>query len=127
MAGGPWFVDWFVYPAAMAILKLLPYATKTVGHLLWWGMTRFQRPPYRTELIVQARGRHAGQMTHFEAAVSHRDAYELTAIPVAAAILQYLEGLGRRPGLWLMGHLADPRRLLTDMKRMGVKVRTKMD
>jgi len=43
---------------------------------------------------------------------------------VTAAILQYLEGMGRRPGLWMMGHLADPRRLVTDMKRMGVKVRT---
>jgi saccharopine dehydrogenase (NAD+, L-lysine-forming) len=126
MAGGHWFVDWFVYPAAMAILKIAPHATRTVGRLLWWGMTRFQKPPFRTELIVQASGLHAGQLTHFEAAVAHRDAYELTAIPVAAAILQYLEG-SRRPGLWMMGHFADPRRLLTDMKRMGVKMRTKVE
>jgi saccharopine dehydrogenase (NAD+, L-lysine-forming) len=127
MAGGHWFVDWCVYPTAMAILKVLPRATRTVGRLLWWGMTRFQKPPFRTELIVKASGLHAGHPTRFEAAVAHRDAYELTAIPVVAAILQYLEGLARRPGLHMMGHLADPRRLLTDMKRMGVKVKTTVE
>lgn len=124
MAGGHWFTDWVVYPVAMALLNLLPHATRTVGRLLWWGMTRFQKPPFRTELMVRAHGQHAGHPTRFEAVVSHRDAYELTAIPVTAAILQYLEGLGRRPGLHMMGHLADPRRLFTDMKRMGVKVKT---
>jgi saccharopine dehydrogenase-like NADP-dependent oxidoreductase len=127
MAGGHWFADWVVYPFAMALLRVLPHATRTVGRLLWWGMTRFQKPPFRTELIVKASGMHAGHPTRFEAAVSHRDAYELTAIPVVAAILQYLEGLGRRPGLHMMGHLADPRRLFTDMKRMGVKVKTTVE
>lgn len=124
MAGTHWFSDAVIFPLAFVLLKIVPKATRTIGRLLWWGMTRFQKPPYRTELIVQATGTHAGQKTQFEAAVAHRDAYELTAIPVAAAILQYLEGLGRRPGLHMMGHLADPRRLFTDMKRMGVKVRT---
>lgn len=127
MAGGHWFVDWGVYPTAMAILTVLPKAKRTAGRLLWWGMTRFQKPPFRTELVVKAHGIHAGQPTGFEAAVAHRDAYELTAIPVAAAILQYLEGFGRRPGLWMMGHLVEPRRLITDMKRMGVKVRTAIE
>ena len=127
MAGAHWFVDWLVFPLAMAILAVAPRATRTVGRLLWWGMTRFQKPPYRTELVVQASGLHAGQPTRFEASLAHRDAYELTAIPVVAAILQYLEGLARRPGLHMMGHLADPRRLFTDMKRMGVKVKTTVD
>jgi saccharopine dehydrogenase (NAD+, L-lysine-forming) len=124
IAGTHWFADWFVMPAGFVMLKIFPAAVKTVGRFIWWGMTRFQKAPYRTELIVQASGVHAGQPTSFEAAVSHRDAYELTAIPVVAALLQYLEGMGRKPGLWMMGHLVDPRRLLTDMKRMGVKVRT---
>lgn len=87
-------------------------------------MRRFQKAPYRTDLIVQASGLHAGQPTQFEAAVAHRDAYELTAIAVVAALLQYLDGSAVKPGLHLMGHFAEPRRLVTDMKRMGVKVRT---
>jgi saccharopine dehydrogenase (NAD+, L-lysine-forming) len=127
MAGAHWFVDWLVFPLAMAIMAIAPRANRTVGRLIWWGMTRFQKPPYRTELMIKATGLHAGHPTQFEASVAHRDAYELTAIPVAAAILQYLEGLARRPGLHMMGHLADPRRLFIDMKRMGIKIKTRRD
>ncbi len=124
MAGGHWFTDWIVYPSAIVALKLLPAAHRPIGRYLWWGMRRFQTAPYRTELVVKASGLHAGQQTRFEAAVAHRDAYDLTAMAVVAALLQYLEGMARKPGLWLMGYITDPRRLLTDMKRMGVKVRT---
>ena len=58
------------------------------------------------------------------ASISHADGYELTAIPVAAALLQYLDGSARKPGLWMMGLLAEPLRLFQDMERMGVKVET---
>jgi len=125
ISGTHWFADWVVMPLAFALLKMLPGAKKTVGRLMWWGMIRFQHPPFRTELIVQAGGVHAGQPTRFTAALSHRDAYEFTAIPVTAALLQYLEA--PKPGLWMMGHFAEPDRLITDMKRMGVKVRTATD
>jgi saccharopine dehydrogenase-like NADP-dependent oxidoreductase len=118
-----WFTDMVVFPIAIVMLKLAPHATRTVGRLIWWGMMKFRKLPFRTELIVQASGMHAGQPTRFEAAVSHSDAYELTAIPVVAALLQYLDGSARKPGLWMMGHLAEPSRLMTDMKRMGVKLR----
>jgi len=124
MAGGHWFTDWIVFPTAIAALKLLPAAHRAIGRYLWWGMRRFQKAPYRTELIVKASGIHAGQQTRFEAAVAHRDAYDLAAMAVVAALLQYLEGMAKKPGLWMMGYATDPRRLLTDMKRMGVKVRT---
>jgi len=119
-----WVNDMIVAPLAIVMLKIVPNATRTIGKLLWWGMMKFRKPPYRTELIVQAAGQHARQPTAFEAAVSHCDAYELTAIPVVAALLQYLDGSARRPGLHIMGHFAEPERLMTDMKRMGVKFRT---
>jgi saccharopine dehydrogenase-like NADP-dependent oxidoreductase len=118
-----WFTDMVVMPVAFVMLKVMPYAKRTIGRFVWWGMMKFRKPPFRTELIVQASGIHAGQPTRFEAAVSHSDAYELTAIPVVAALLQYLDGSARKPGLWMMGHLAEPTRLMTDMKRMGVKLR----
>ena len=118
-----WFNDMVVVPLVLVMLKLKPSAVRTTGRLLWWGMMKFRKPPYRTELIVQASGQHAGQPTRFEAAVSHSDAYELTAIPVVAALMQYLDGSARKPGLWMMGHLAEPSRLMNDMKRMGVKLR----
>jgi saccharopine dehydrogenase (NAD+, L-lysine-forming) len=119
-----WVTDLIVAPVVIVMLKVVPSATHTIGKFLWWGMMKFRKPPFRTELIVQASGTHAGQPTAFEAAVSHRDAYELTAIPVAAALLQYLDGSARRPGLHMMGHFAESQRLMLDMKRMGVKLRT---
>jgi saccharopine dehydrogenase-like NADP-dependent oxidoreductase len=119
-----WVNDWIVAPLVILMLKTVPFAKRTIGRFLWWGMIKFRKAPYRTELVVKASGIHAGQPTNFEAAVSHSDPYELTAIPVVAALLQYLDGSARKPGLWLMGHLVEPRRLMTDMKRMGAKLRT---
>jgi saccharopine dehydrogenase (NAD+, L-lysine-forming) len=122
-----WANEWIVAPLVIAMLKTVPFAKRTIGRFLWWGMIKFRKPPYRTEVMVQAAGMHAGQQTRFAAAVSHRDAYELTAIAVAAALLQYLDGSTKKPGLWLMGQLAEPVRLFTDMKRMGVKLRMTTD
>jgi saccharopine dehydrogenase (NAD+, L-lysine-forming) len=123
MSGMHWFVDMVITPLVFVLLKAFPKATRTLGRLIWWSWMKFRKPPFRTELLVQASGTHAGQPTAFDAAVSHSDAYELTAIPVVAALLQYLDGSARKPGLWMMGHLAEPTRLMTDMKRMGVKLR----
>jgi saccharopine dehydrogenase (NAD+, L-lysine-forming) len=60
--------------------------------------------------------------SHLEASVEHEDGYELTAIPVVAFLKQYHNI--RRPGLHMMGHLADPDCLFQDMERMGVRVTT---
>jgi saccharopine dehydrogenase (NAD+, L-lysine-forming) len=38
-------------------------------------------------------------------------------------MLQYLDGSIAKPGLWIMGHVVNPPRLMEDMKRMGVEVR----
>ena len=54
--------------------------------------------------------------------VRHSDGYALTAIPVVAYLLQYLDGSARRPGLHMMGHVLDPQRLLRDMQRMGATI-----
>ncbi|MEM5775879.1 MAG: hypothetical protein AAGU05_12830, partial [Anaerolineaceae bacterium] len=63
-----------------------------------------------------------GQPARVAAALSHRDGSELTAVPVAACLLPWLDGPARKPGLWMMGHLAEPLRLFADMRRMGVEV-----
>jgi saccharopine dehydrogenase-like NADP-dependent oxidoreductase len=120
-----WFVDWVLYPLAMAGLRIAPQrATRPMGRLVWWGMQTFPKPPVQVVLKVQARGVRDGKPALFEASVSHPDGYELTAIPVVAALSQYLDGSVRRPGLWMMGHLAEPVRLFADMQRMGVQVTT---
>jgi saccharopine dehydrogenase (NAD+, L-lysine-forming) len=50
----------------------------------------------------------------------------LTAIPVVAALLQVLDGTARRPGMWMMGHLMDPVRLMADMAAMGAAVSSEL-
>jgi predicted dinucleotide-binding enzyme len=116
-----WMVDWVIYPLAWMWLKLAPRAVGPIGRLLWWGMSTFHKPPQRIELQVHASGQIDNQPVEVRASISHTDGYELTAIPVAAALLQYLDGSARKPGLWMMGHLAEPLRLFQDMQRMGAK------
>ena len=117
-----WVTDWFIMPVVWFSLKIFPNSVRSLGKLLWWAMGSFNKAPYRIELQVQASGVRNGLQKKFTAITSHTDGYELTAIPVVAALLQYLDGSSRKPGLWMMGHFAEPVRLLDDMKRMGVVV-----
>ena len=57
-----------------------------------------------------------------QARIAHPDGYELTAIPVVAYLLQYLDGTARREGVHMMGHIAEPVRLFKDMGRMGAEI-----
>lgn len=89
------------------------------------GMGTFHKPPYRVELQVQAAGLKDGRPATVRSSVAHPDGYELTAIPVVATLLQHLDGVARKTGLWMMGHVVDPRRLIGDMEKMGVACATR--
>ena len=124
MSESHWMTDWVIMPLTWIWLKLRPNALRPIGKFLWWGMGTFHKPPYRVELQVQAAGLKGGQPARVIASVAHPDGYELTAIPVVAALLQYLDGSARKPGVWMMGHLVDPTRLMRDMEAMGACCRT---
>jgi saccharopine dehydrogenase (NAD+, L-lysine-forming) len=120
-----WLLDWVIYMVVMLGLKIAPKrSVRPLGKLLWWGMMNLPKPPYRVELQVQASGLKNGKQAQVRASITHPDGYELTAIPVVALLLQYLDGSACRPGLWMMGHLAEPLRLMKDMQMMGVLVQT---
>lgn len=119
-----WMTDYVIMPLAWAWLKIMPGAVRPIGKFLWWGMGAFHKPPYRVELQVQASGLKNGRPAKVLASVAHPDGYELTAIPVAASLLQYLDGSARKPGLWMMGQLVDPVRLMKDMEMFGVRTAT---
>jgi saccharopine dehydrogenase (NAD+, L-lysine-forming) len=121
-----WMTDWVVYPLAWMWLKVAPRSLRPIGRLLWWSMNTFHRPPNRVEIQVQASGLLQDRKVELRASVSHPDGYELTASPVVAALLQYLDGSARKPGLWMMGHLAEPVRLMEDMKKLGAQVTTEV-
>ena len=68
------------------------------------------------------RGTKDGRQAACDLLLYHDDGYAFTAIPVAATMLQYLDGAIRRPGLSLQAHIVDPERLLEDMERLGIQV-----
>jgi saccharopine dehydrogenase-like NADP-dependent oxidoreductase len=120
-----WLVDYVINMVVMAGLKLFPKrGLRPLGKLMWWAMFNLPKPPYRVELTVDAKGLKNGQQVRVRASIAHPDGYELTAIPVVAYLLQYLDGSAKRPGLWMMGHLAEPVRLMKDMQKMGATVMT---
>jgi len=121
-----WILDWVVMPITWGWLKVAPKAVRPIGKFLWWGMGSFHKPPYRVELQVQAAGLKDGRPVTVRSSVAHPDGYELTAIPVVATLLQYLDGFDRKPGLWMMGHVIDPLRLIKDMEKMGVVCATEI-
>jgi Saccharopine dehydrogenase NADP binding domain len=123
IAGFNWFVDWFLSPLILLAVLIAPKATtRPMAKLLFWGAKHFTRPPYGTQLVVDAVGRREREPSKERLVLSHEDAYVFTAIPVVAFLKQYLEGTVRKPGVWMMGQLADPMRLVEDMERIGITV-----
>jgi len=119
-----WMTDFVIMPITWLWLRIFPNAIRPIGKLLWWGMGTFHNPPYRVELQVQASGIKDGQPAKFQSSIAHHDGYELTAIPVVATLLQYLDGSAGKPGLWMMGQVVEPVRLMKDMENMGAHILT---
>ena len=120
-------VDTLLTPLVMLGLKLFPKrAARPLGKLVWWEMTALTKPPYCVVLSVEAKGRKNGSPREVRARIEHADGYELTAIPVVAFVEQYLDGSARKPGLWMMGHIVEPVRLMKDMEAMGANIETEI-
>jgi saccharopine dehydrogenase-like NADP-dependent oxidoreductase len=123
VGGFNWFADWLVLPLAIGGLRIWPQGTtRPLAKLMKWGLNTFSKPPYGIVLKLEAQGIKDGQVKAMELSLYHADGYLFTAIPVAACLLQYLDGSIRRPGLWTQANLVQPERLVSDMTRMGVEV-----
>ena len=127
IAGSNWFTDLLVTPLVFAGIKLAPKrGLRPLGKLMWWSMG-LSKPPYVVALLVEAKGQLGGKQAEVHVRIAHEDGYELTAIPVVAYLKQYLDGTARKAGVHMMGHIADPARLLDDMQKMGVQVIESLD
>jgi len=128
VGGFNWFVDWVIFPISMLGLRLFPHAAKKpLRELMKWGLNTFSKPPYGTVLKVEARGEKESKDKAVNVSIHHEDGYMLTAIPVVACLLQYLDGSLRKPGLWTQANIVEPNRLITDIERLGVDVHVEGD
>jgi len=127
VAGFNWFVDWIITPLTMLVLKIFPLkGIRPMGKLMYWGLKTFSSPPYGVVLKIEAEGEKDGEKKKMIVSAFHEDGYQFTAIPVVACLLQYLDGSIRKPGLWMMGYIVDPLRLMEDMKRMGIQINARV-
>jgi saccharopine dehydrogenase (NAD+, L-lysine-forming) len=122
VGGLNWFVDLFLSPVIWMGLRIWPRYLPQFARLMYWGLARFSRPPYGTLLKLEARGIKDGVERKIRLTVGHEDGYALTAIPVAACLLQYLEGQITGPGLGYQALVVEPGRFLADLERLGVQV-----
>jgi hypothetical protein len=127
ISGSNWFADLIITPFILFGLKIAPKrGLRPLGKLMWWGMGK-SSSPYFAALKVEAKGQMEGNPAEVDVRIAHPNGYDLTAIPVVAYLLQYLDGTARKDGVHIMGHIVDPTRLLNDMQKMGVQVIESLD
>jgi saccharopine dehydrogenase (NAD+, L-lysine-forming) len=140
VAGFHWFTDYIVMPAGFLLLKFSSILAgtrfdnfskvvksnsilvKPFAKILLWSLKTFSKPPFGTMLLLEATGWRGDQPATLRVTLFHEDAYLLTAAPVVACLLQYLEGGIRKAGLWCQANVVAPARMLQEVERLGIKV-----
>lgn len=127
VAGFNWFVDYLVFPLGAALSKIKKgLGRHLLARLMVWGLNRFSPPEAGVVFVLEAEGKRGGSSVKVRITAEHPDGYYFTAAPVVACVLQYMGGSIIKPGLWMMGHIVDPVRLLGDMERMGIEIKTQI-
>jgi hypothetical protein len=122
-AGFNFFTDHFVFPLT-AILQYLKkgMGTKICGKLMHWGLHKYSNDKSGVEFKLLANGLKNGLQKNYVLEAVSNDAFELTSLAVIACLKQYLDNSIDKPGLYLMGNVVDEKRIIEDMKRMGIQM-----
>lgn len=127
-AGFTPFVDNFIFPLIM-ILQFFKkgFGLKLCGKLMFWAVNRAYKNKPSVEFMLQAKGYKDGREKKYELVAHCTDAFELTALAVLACLKPYLDGITRRPGLYLMGNIVDPEEIILDLMQYGIDFKEKLN
>ena len=124
IAGFNYFVDNVVFPFSVIMNSIKKGAGKKLSaKLMHWGVKRFFKGSPGVEFKLLANGTKNGQKVNYSLTAYSHDPYDFSSYAIIACLNQYLDHTIHRPGLYLMGHVVDERRVIEDLKNMGVQIR----
>ncbi len=128
VAGFNWFIDYLVLPFAFILYTIKKgLGRNLLSKLFVYGFNHFSKDDRGVSFVLEAEGIKNNKSVKFRILAEHDDGYEFTAIPIIACIQQYLDGSFNKPGLWLMGHIVEPNRLIKDLIKMGIQIKTQIN
>lgn len=122
-AGFNSFIDNFVFPLIMLLQFLKKgFGKRFCGKLMHWGIKKYYNNNPGVEFYLQANGIKDEKEKSFTLKVISHDAFDFTAIAVIACLKQYLDNTIKIPDLHLMGNVVDEKRIIEDLKTMGLQI-----
>lgn len=115
---GP-LVDYVVMPAAFFALRVAPSQHERIARVFLGALRRWT--PRREWSVLQLEAMGGDPAKRVKIRVEHPNGYDLTAVPVAATVEQWLAGV-RRPGVFTQAAFVSPARLLKRIEALGVQV-----
>lgn len=126
-AGFNTFVNHVVFPLTMLLYKIKKgLGKKLCGKLMYWGIHKYAGNKPGVEFKLIANGLKNGMQKNYVLEAHSSNAFELTALAVIACLRQYLNSSAIEPNLYLMGNFVDEKRIVDDLKQMGIKFHEKL-
>jgi len=117
------FVNNFVFPLVILLQFIKKgFGKRFCGILMYWGIKKYYNNEPGVELQLQAFGYKGGNKTKFTLKMLSQNAFEFTAIAIIACLNQYLDYSINKPDLYLMGNIVDEKRIIDDLKTMGLQI-----
>jgi len=121
IAGFNRLIDMVLMPFSIVWMKVFKkFGFKTISRLMFWLLEKSSKPPFCTIIELHVKDNKSNE---HRLRLSHEDGYWFTAIPVVACIKQYIDNELPASGLYCMGNIVEPIRIIDDMKNMGIETK----